>query len=339
VLEGVSRRYTAIVLLGLADEPEDRISAILAGDGLHEVCGRLIEDATRAEDLGEVALTLWATRDLDSPDAPRALDRLRQMRPAVEDYPTVELAWSLSALTVEGDEATDLQLAESIAERLLGSFVPRSRLFPHWPDGVRRPFLRSHVTCFADQVYPIQALSHYYIRTGDLRAIGAANRCAEQICELQGPAGQWWWHYDVRTGRIVERYPVYAIHQDAMGPMALFALREACGIDHSERIERGFAWLIRAPETGSSLIDRPSGLVWRKVARCEPGKLCRGVQALLSRLHPTLRMPGLDVIAQPGAVDDESRPYHMGWLLYAWPRERIRQLDEQALRLGSGSVG
>ena len=41
------------------------------------------------------------------------------------------------------------------------------------------------------------------------------------------PHGQWWWHYDVRDGSVVERYPVYSVHQHAMAPMAL--LRPARG--------------------------------------------------------------------------------------------------------------
>ena len=41
---------------------------------------------------------------------------------------------------------------------------------------------------------------------------------------------------DVRTGRVIEGYPVYAIHQDAMGPMALFALEDACGVQHWDEV-------------------------------------------------------------------------------------------------------
>ena len=47
---------------------------------------------------------------------------------------------------------------------------------------------------------------------------------ADALCRLQGPAGQWWWIYDVERGTPAIRYPVYSIHQDAMGPMALLAV-------------------------------------------------------------------------------------------------------------------
>ena len=338
VLVGLSPRYTATVLLGLTGQPPQVASKILGGQSPQEVCGHLIESVEGTEDLGEVALTLWSARTLDHPLAGKALARLQAMAPAEADHPIVEIAWSLTALSVEGKNATDDDLAAAIARRLLSSFEPSSGVFPHWPTGMKRSFLRGHVGCFADQVYPIQALSHYYMRSGETDAVQAATRCADQICALQGAAGEWWWHYDVRTGAVVEGYPVYAVHQDAMAPMALFALRDACGTDHTEHIERGMSWLIKAPETDSSLVDWETGLIWRKVGRHEFGKWSRAGQALASRLHPSLRVPAINLLAPPHAVDYECRPYHLGWLLYAWSNGRVREISEQELYLGTGEI-
>ena len=120
----------------------------------------------------------------------------------------------------------------------------------------------------------------------------------------------------------MERFPVYAIHQDAMGPMALFALEDAGGGEHNDAVRRSVAWLTDAPELSGSLIDREADVIWRKVARHEPGKLARSVQAMASRVHPGLRVPAMDIFFRPGRVDYETRPYHMGWLLYAFSGRR-----------------
>jgi len=128
----------------------------------------------------------------------------------------------------------------------------------------------------------------------------------------------------VRTGKVLEGYPVYAVHQDAMGPMALLALQEASEMDYSLWIDQGLSWLIYPPETaGQSLIDQKADLIWRKIARHEPNRLVRGMQALVSRIHSSFRLPGMDYLFKPGLVDYESRPYHMGWILYAWPTKRV----------------
>ncbi|MBN1345166.1 MAG: sugar transferase [Phycisphaerae bacterium] len=322
VLSGVSPRYTAIVLLGLCRDDPEAAREVLGDDDRTEMLVRLIDSSERTTDLGEVALTLWAARAMSHPASDRALGRLEAMDPVGGDHPTVEVAWSLTALSIDSDRPGNTGMREGIASRLKASFGSESALFPHWPGGAEKSFWRGHVGCFADQVYPIQALSHYYSRTGDNEAIAAASSCAARICELSGPHGQWWWHYDVRTGRVIEGYPVYSIHQDAMAPMALFDLRAACGIDYRREVERGLSWVFRAPEVDGSLIDWDADVIWRKVARREWGKWSRTAQAFGSRIHPSVRIPGLDLFAPPGRIDRECRPYHLGWLLYAWAGHR-----------------
>src|SRR5918992_1100760 len=147
-------------------------------------------------------------------------------------------------------------------------------------------------------------------------ALAAAKAVAERICALQGPAGQWWWHYDARTGQVVEGYPVYSVHQHAMAPMALLDLAEAGGTRHTAAIRTGLHWITAPAETGESLIDEELALVWRKVARNDPRKLVRGLRALSTRAR--LRLVPLDHVFPPTVVDRECRPYELGWLLYAW---------------------
>jgi hypothetical protein len=328
VAQGLSRRYTAIAIIGLAQEEEAVASFVLGGHGSHDVCGRLLADVVRTDNLGDVALTLWAACAAGYPDRRWAWERLLELRPAAETYPVVEVAWTLSALCVERDAPLD-DLRDQLAHRLAAAFDFHSGIFAHTV-GKQRVGLRSHVSCFADLVYPIHALTHYFRRSGHRESLDLAVRCAGQLRRLQGKAGQWWWHYDRRTGNVIERYPVYAVHQDAMAPMALHGLEDVTGSDYSPQVEKGLAWLMRAPELGGgSLIDPAADLIWRKVARHEPGKFSRYIQATASRVHPRLRAPGLRVVCPPGAIDYEDRPYHLGWLLYAWPGLRLARAEKE----------
>jgi hypothetical protein len=177
---------------------------------------------------------------------------------------------------------------------------------------------RRNVGCFGDQVYPIQALARLHASADDPVSLAAAEKCAERLCQLQGPAGQWWWHYDARTGGMVEGYPLYTVHQHAMAPMALFDLAEAGGEVDLDAIRRGLGWLVAAPEVSDALIlDRP-GLTVRKVARRDPGKLVRGLRAVAAKVRPGTELPALDRLRPPAAVDRECRPYELGWLLDCW---------------------
>ena len=328
VSEGLSRRYSSIALIGLANEEEGEVSAVLNGHGLHEVCSRLMKDMSSITNLGDVALTLWAACAIDYENREPAWNRLLELRPLDTPQATVELAWAVAALSID-QNAPHSELRSALADRLVSSFNRRSSMFPHTVGEGRG--LRSHVSCFADLVYPIHALVHYYEVSNDRRALDVSVQCAEKICQLQGLAGQWWWHYDHRTGEVIEPYPVYAIHQDAMAPMSLVALRDTGGPDHTAEIGKGLAWLAHAPELqGKSLIDTENDLVWRKVARHEPRKLVRYIKGISSRVHPNLRIPGLDVFFPPGTIDYEDRPYHLGWLLYAWPRWRLERSGGKA---------
>jgi hypothetical protein len=319
VSEGTSRRYTAITLIGLAEEDEAAATRVMAGHAPRAVAESLLAELPRVDNLGDVALALWAAQAVGVPDRSAGWERLLALRPDEGQRFTVEVAWALAALTLDA-EAPHRELRDRIARRLLAAQGAVSTLFPHVLDGRG---LRAHVSCFADLVYPVHALSHYARATGDRTALDAAARCARHFCDVMGPAGQWWWHYDWRTGDVVEGYPVYAVHQDAMAPMALHAVEDAGGPAFTREVARGMEWLQSSPELqGGTLVDDAAGLIWRKVARREPSKLARKVQAVASAVHPSLRVPGLDAVLTPGAVDFEDRPYHLGWLFYAFPARR-----------------
>ncbi|MGE4092132.1 MAG: hypothetical protein AB7G75_14955 [Candidatus Binatia bacterium] len=328
IKEGNSTRYTAITLIGLAEEGDMTRATVVGRDSLQDICDRLVKGVGAITNLGDLALTLWATQAVGGIDRTAVRQRLVDSRPAEDRYPTVEVSWALAALCYDG-EATTAGLRDQLAKRLMQSCPSPKNVFPHLL-GDGKSGLRSHVSCFADLVYPVHALAHYAAITNSEEAIASASHCAQVFCRQQGPEGQWWWHYHQQTGDVIEPYPVYAVHQDAMAPMALFALGDVTGHDFSSYIEKGLAWLTKAPELGDgSLIDEDMSIIWRKVARREPRKMTRALQTLASRLHPRLRTPGVNVLFPAGAVDYEDRPYHLGWLCYAWSPKRLAQWDKR----------
>ncbi|MBX3394888.1 MAG: hypothetical protein KF841_05935 [Phycisphaerae bacterium] len=330
-LEGISLRYTAMALTGLCGEDSAISRDILRGESIDDACSRMIELSRSTDNFGDVAAVAWAAAKLKHGHLTTALRYLRQLEPISDRHPTVERAWALTALSIGPDGMSDPTLAQFLARGLLDCFNPRSGVFSHQSPKSGKSRLRSHVACFADLVYPTIALCEYGLRAGDMTSLAAARRCADQMCNTQGENGQWWWHFDARTGGVIEEYPVYAVHQDAMAPMALFAAEKAFGIGYQDAIRRGLEWLAHAPEIDGALIDRQSDVIWRKVARREPNKLSRGLNAAFSAVHCGWRAPGLDRFFRPVRIDHESRPYHMGWILHAWPTERVEEFSSRCL--------
>jgi hypothetical protein len=136
-------------------------------------------------------------------------------------------------------------------------------------------------------------------------------RTAEKMCELQAPLGEWSWHYDSVSGKVVSRYPIYSVHQHAMGPMMLFAASEATGRDFSDAIYKGLAWISGKNELRRDFVEPSLGLVWRCI-------YLDFVNAYSDAAMRFLRIRTGTVDARRLQVRHECRPYELGWLLYAF---------------------
>ncbi|MCX4782048.1 hypothetical protein [Streptomyces sp. NBC_01264] len=322
---GTSTRYAAITALGARFLPEERQRALFDGRTAGEFTALLVERLPAVTNLGDAALIAWAAAETGHPKLADAVARVAELDVPGRPQYTVEAAWVLSALTA-ARAAVDVEYRLVAArDRLLAARVGDGPLFPHATGPGLVPGYRSHVACFADQTYPLQALARLHASAPDPRALAAADACAARICALQGDGGQWWWHYDARTGGVVEGYPVYSVHQHAMAPTALFDLAEAGGTDFGAEIRRGLRWMTEVPEISGpdgtpreSMIREEFGVTWRKVYRGDPAKAVRAARGLTTRVAPRARLAPLDRIFRPLAVDRECRPYEFGWLLHAW---------------------
>jgi hypothetical protein len=233
----------------------------------------------------------------------------------------MELSWFLTGL-VFASKIEQLAYLEPLANetyRLIQANQGQHGLFEHmakWHSmaGV----VRGRVGSFADQVYPIFAMAHFSQVFGHKEARENALRCASAICGLQGSLGQWWWHYDSVTGRVVEHYPVYSVHQHGMGPMALLALQETCGADFETHINSGLRWISGANELGEDLEDSDAGLAWRCIRPPKSNPYAAGIRALM-RKEPS--RGSLHILY-------ECRPYELGWLLYAFAQPSATALQK-----------
>jgi hypothetical protein len=318
--QGQSLRYTAMAALGLSRAPVEAQRAVLAGCTAEDVTFLAVESALDATDPGAVALAAWAAVEVAGDVPTDLLERLRWMLADGRALPTVDVSWLLTAAVgaaglTGGDDQADLIEA---AAGLLRRYHGRGGTYPHVLPPSTQSRWRAHVGSFADQVYPLQALARAGGLTGEAWMLDHANRTAAAICTAQGPAGQWWWHYDSRDGSVVERYPVYSVHQHAMAPMVLFDLWEAGGDDRRAEIAAGLTWIDDHPEVVEDLVTERHGLVWRKVGRREPRKAARALGAATTSLWQGGAVPGIDRVLPPVVVDHECRPYELGWLLYAW---------------------
>lgn len=316
--EGISHRYTVMTLLGLhrLESTGGRSPA-----AIRAMMDALLQDTTWISTTGDLGLLLWACAEIapdrlrDTYNNIRASEALTRFADGRSGF-AMEVAWYLTGLaTCQLAGFAELQhlerqiaAARSILESNCGAFgvyghVGRS--------GVGTGYLRGRMGSFADQVYPTIAFSRLADAAGDATARQYALRTAETMCRLQGRHGEWSWQYSVRSGQVISRYPVYAVHQHAMAPMMLFEAGAATGHDFSGAIYKGLAWIRGDNELQRNMIEPSHGLVWR----------CFYLDRIDNYSDSAVRvlMPGKDSSGSKRVrIRYECRPYELGWLLYAF---------------------
>jgi hypothetical protein len=294
------------------------------GDGdLPDLWQYIRSKTAEIKSAGDLGLATWAGVETGTDDCWMFLERL------VKNWPSsslacnaVELAWVVQGLVrisqygCLSDKALDV--LRDAQHRLVELYCPANGLFARHNRRGFKEMLSRKIACFADQVYPIMALANYGATFNDSASIYIAVSAADTICRLQGPKGEWWWHYNAESGIVAEEYPVFSVHQEAMAPMALLAIDAVAGTDHSQYIEKGLSWLNAPDAVRQTMIVPKANIVWRDVHRREIHKMYRAIRGALvaSRLLRLHRLTGKNLFGY--VINKECRPYELGWILYAW---------------------
>ena len=325
----LSERYSAMAAIGLlAAKARGIVVSLPVHDVIQALLGRL--EGLEKRGPGDLALLLWAHACAHGEACAPVMQRLLpggKLEPLLEQLRTQQLAsiaWTLAAFVALYRKLQPnpflAHVCESIADLLCTAFDLRTHLFRYHIARDRRGrslfgYHRSFGN-FAVQSYPIYALAACHEVMGNERALRVARWCADKICSLQGPQGQWWWIYNVDRGTIADKFPVFSVHQDGMGPMALGKLSRAGSSDYSEFIARGFQWLYGINELGVSMLDWKNHWILRAIQRT-PLFYKASYHANLLRSRFSSR--GVDNDSSPprGGLETlkETRPYHMGWML------------------------
>jgi hypothetical protein len=207
-------------------------------------------------------------------------------------------------------------------DELLRRFSPSAQLFRSaGPDRFVRGW-EGRLTSFASQVYAVHALAELArCVEGSVRAECAI--VARRLADRQGPLGQWWWQYSRSSGRTIEGYPVYSVHQDGMAFMALGTLHNLGEAAYDVALWHGLGWLLGGNELGESLVSRHPNLIFRCIQR--RGSDPDGISGMSRRGRARAIAASVGLLptrggrARRGSLEilRECRSYHLGWLLYA----------------------
>lgn len=307
--------YSLNVLLGLSRV--SRAANSYDYDEILRTCARrLLELPVRKYAYG---MALWASAEMgrelpdDVSDTIHAFMRERDNWPAFHAQDLGMILTGLVARARAGDDR-GRDLLEPLFRFLCERYASPSGLFHDAARSYRRNF-----ASFATQTYLTIACYCYFEQSGDERARELADACVRKLIALQGPQGEWPWFYHVPSGRVVDMYEVYSVHQDGMAP-AFLQHAEHHGVPGArDALLRGFNWILGHNQLGLSMLRPEIGMIVRSQRRKEDldAKFFRVVRSAVCAWTGSggrLIDPGR-VVLRP-----ECRSYHLGWMLWSFGR-------------------
>jgi hypothetical protein len=218
------------------------------------------------------------------------------------------------AAQAEKDRAKWEPTAKRLFKFLVDRYLARSGLFFDAASGLRRRF-----GSFATQTYLLLACYAYGELMNDERAIQIANAGTSKLIGHQGPQGEWPWFFDAISGRVVDFYEVYSVHQYGMAP-AFLERAERHGVREAQSaIVRGFNWVLGKNQLGKLMLVPELHLSIRsQVRRGElDTKNLRVLRAVRGALLGTQAR-----LIEPSNVElrMECRSYELGWILWSFGR-------------------
>ncbi|HEX2955508.1 MAG TPA: hypothetical protein VHO70_01680 [Chitinispirillaceae bacterium] len=326
--EGAFLRHTLISLLGLYRYEKCYGRYILNITDEVEYHNSNIDSFTSGGDIG---LLLWLTALCKPEKIETTLEacrweKLKQIYPDIRQNRTMELSWLLTGYSycaLRGRKSSIKKASDDalkVYSYLKSNYGGRG-IFRHQKPCSPKGWINSMMGSFADQVYPIYALTNYATVFDQKEAQYIALECADTICRLQGPQGQWWWHYNPKKGTVAGRYPVYSVHQEGMAPFPLFTLSKVTGRDYSDYIYKGLDWIRGENELRYPMIDYEKNVVWRNIHN---KKIYRRIEEFFN----ILGVPSFMIGKPDFMVLHECWSYELGWLLYAFADETIIEMEK-----------
>lgn len=319
--------YTLNVLLGMS-----RVVDVPAKWDLATIYRRNARLLTRLP-VRDYALgtALWTAAELDLELDAEVAIKVRELlanRSAWNRFHAQDLGMLLIGVVAQARREPEpwRRLAAPLFEFVESHFRGASGLFMDTPTGFRRRF-----ATFATQVYLSMACYHYGDYADDERAIDMASVCVRQLIALQGPRGEWPWFYDAQSGRVLDAYEIYSVHQYGMAP-ALLEWAERYDVAGARgALIYGFEWVFGHNQLSRCMLRRETGLSIRSQVR--KGELdSKRPRALRAIGNMLLRRSSGLIDSSEVTLRLECRSYELGWLLWSFARrDDLRQVTDHPL--------
>ena len=305
--------YTLNVLLGMS-----RVREIPDDIAVSEIFRRnAIQLTTLPVAKYAYGMALWAAAELnlDVPEPVASAARaLLSDKAQWDTFRAQDLGMLLTGVVAQAKNGRTewLPFVEPLYRFLCKRFTSGSGLFFDSASGARRRF-----ASFASQTYLSIACYRYGEYADNPAAIALADACVHKLIALQGPQGEWPWFFDAMSGRVVDFYEVYSVHQYGMAPALLECAERHHVHGAQDALVKGFKWVLGENQLHRSMLIPEAGLSIRSQIRknelsTKAPRILRAVKnACLGRASCLIDSSGVGLRL-------ECRSYELGWILWSF---------------------
>ena len=305
--------YTLNVLLGLA-----RVRRVPRSINLSETFQRNVSHLmTLPVSKYAFGVALWAGAELRLALPDDILRHIDAMLSDKNNWPSFRAQdLGMIVVGVVAQAKLDQKKWSSIAAGLFAFLVDRycspSGLFFDAAFGLRRRY-----ASFATQTYLMLACYAYGELMNDNRAIEIANICTRKLIARQGPNGEWPWFFDAASGRVVDFYEVYSVHQYGMAPAFLERAEQHGVLEARSAIIKGFNWVLGQNQLAIPMLVPDLHLTIRSQVR--KGELYTKKWRAFRALRNSI-LGREAVLIDPAGLQLrlECRSYELGWILWSF---------------------
>jgi hypothetical protein len=269
-------------------------------------------------DAGDKGLLLYVLAECRHPHATRQFDIVKKLAVDEKVYCSQVLqdaCWLLYGLIAYSRNFSDAEsraLAKQCYNWLTSRFMNGTSLFPyHKVTGPRKRFVS-----FGGITYFLKAIYEYASTFDDLSASQLFKDAVGEILLRQGPMGEWAWFYDSMSGRVVDWYEVYSVHQEAMAMLFLLPAHDMGVSEVESAIDSSVSWLFGRNELGAKIMVDAPFFSYRSIRRSGP--MQRQIRIARAALLAASGKKAGHAEPSKLEINKECRSYEMGWTLYAW---------------------
>lgn len=305
--------YTLNVLLGLA-----RVRHVPEGINVRQTFQRNVPLLlTLPVSKYAFGMALWAGAELQLElpgDVLAHIERLLLDKNTWHSFRAQDLGLLLVGVVAQAkfDKKKWVPFAAGLFAFLVDRYCSSSGQFFDAAFGVRRRY-----ASFATQTYLTLACYAYGELMEDARAIKIANSSVRKVIAQQGPSGEWPWFFDAASGRVVDFYEVYSVHQYGMAPAFLERAEQHGVFEARGAIIKGFNWVLGQNQLNVAMLVPDLHLSIRSQVR--KGELHTKKWRVFRALRNSM-------LGHDGSLTDpsdlelrrECRSYELGWILWSF---------------------